>query len=275
MTYTYSLDSNEVLSRLQLKRFSQPYTPIPYTLFPEQTIESLYLALDIKPDAAPEPFTVGAHANGSFRTLYTPTVMASAGEIVVKLGSVLVPLSDNVTLSFSGKDPIVANLSCNKKIVALPVLFQDDVNTTAKKLNAHPDAVVHCLAEAKIGGGAGKFKYSTKVSDLPLGTYNIVGYSIYNGASYDTLYLRCVEECDLVDVEVYNSDLKVNEIVSIPAGEMFSIRGNSKLLTFFRAKPIVTEVEPAKLTIVKHGTVLGKPSADVRIELSALEDFSF
>ncbi|MGL6340341.1 MAG: hypothetical protein ACRC80_14530 [Waterburya sp.] len=272
MTCTYTLDTNDYLARLQHKRFQQSYTPIPYSLFPEGSIDKLYSALDIKPEDAPEPFTVGAHNDGSFRTLYTPTIMASDGVTVVKMGSVLVPLSDNITVSFSGKDTIVASLSCNKKTVVLPILFKEDATAKAEELNDDPDSIVKYLAEAKVGG-AGKFRFSVKVSELPLGTYNIVGYTIYNGVSYDTLYLRCVEECDLLDIEAYNSETKVNETVNIPAGEVFSIRGNSKLLTFFRAKPVVTETDPAKLTVVKHGTVMGKPSAEVKITLSALEDF--
>jgi hypothetical protein len=269
---TFTLDSTPSLTKLQNKRFSQAYTPIPHHLFPTGDIERLYTALNINPEVAPEPFTVAAYEDGTFKTLYTPTVMRHGDEVVVKFGSTLVPLSPECTLNFMGSPTVFLSISHSKRTVVLPVLFKEDAKVTAELLNRDPDNFIDYLAVAKVGSGTVSL-YTVKVSDMPLGSYFIHDYNIFVGETYDTVYLRCVLTEQLSSMPVYNTADKKAEVVDLPAGTMISIRGNSRLVTFFKAKPIVTEELPAVLTVINHKIVMGKPSVDVKIELSDVDMF--
>jgi hypothetical protein len=269
---TFTLDTTPSLTKLQNKRFSQAYTPIPYHLFPDGEIERLYTALNITPELAPEPFTVSAYEDGTFKTLYTPTVMRNGDEVVVKFGSTLVPLSSECTLNFMGSITVFLSVSHSKRTVVLPVLFKEDAKVTAELLNRNPDNFINYLATAKIGGSTVSL-YTVKVSDMPLGSYFIHDYNIFVGETYDTVYLRCVLNEQLSSIQVYNTADKKAEVVDLPVGTMISVRGNSRLVTFFKAKPIVTDALPAVLTVINHKTVMGKPSADVKIELSDVDMF--
>lgn len=272
MTFTYSIENNSFLSQLQIKKYAQLYTPVPASLFPVGELDKLYQSLGITEDEAPEPFTVAAHDDGTFRALYTPTLMAQNGVAVVKLGTSIVPIKEAIHVFFSGTSPLTVNLSLNKKTVVIPVLLKDTIKISAEELNNDLENIAQYLAEAKTGSGQ-KFKYTAKISDLPVGTYKVVDYHIYKGAEYSTLYLNAKLEFELTNVDVYNSETKAIETITIPANETFVIRGNSKLLTFFRANPVVDEVNPANITITGHGTTKGNATAYVKVELSSLEEF--
>jgi hypothetical protein len=269
---TFTLDTTSSLAKLQNKKFSQAYTPIPHHIFPTGEIERLYKALDIAPEKAPEPFTVSAYEDGSFKALYTPTVMRNGNEVVVKFGSTLVPISSECTLNFMGSPTVFLSISHSKKTVVLPILFKEDAKVTAELLNRNPEDFINYLATAKVGGGAVSL-YTVKVSDMPLGSYFIHDYNIFVGETYDTVYLRCVLTEQLDAIPVYNTADKKADVVNLLAGTMISIRGNSRLVTFFKAKPIVTDSLPAVLTVINHKTVMGKLSADVKIELSDVDVF--
>lgn len=273
MTTTYNLNTNQFLSRLQLKKYSAQYTPIKAALFPAGELDRLYSAIDATVEDAPEPFTVSANPDGSFKNLFCPILLQQSNSLVVKLGDKIVPLSDRVSVTFiaSQGSGVIATLNCNKKSVVLPVLIKEGVTVTADQLNNNIDKASSYLAEAH----GNRSRYSVKLVDLPLQSFKIVNYTIYAGNSYDTLYLRAMSDEKLEFISAFDSETRQNSVVDIEAGELFTIVGNSKLLTLFRASPIVTSESPASLTILGVRTVMNKQTADVRVNLSEIEDFPF
>jgi hypothetical protein len=298
-------------ARLEAKSYTRQYTDVPNRALPENLragLNAIYKVLsgeDLDPDGS--TFTVRADPNGTFKRLYSPTVLSTAEKgLVVRWGDRDFPLTlapGKVGTAFAPKNAkfafkeetfgkftdAVLTVSVPEAdslyVFPIPVRsadFEDKVSADLLDLllDENPEAIAEKVAIAsdlsKRGESSGErmFGEFVKVAQLPLGEYKVTTYRAKEGGDYGTQYYLQVQipEPFTANVRKKIEGTDTYGDVETEIVDWAIIKPNSKLKKILAAEPVITPDAPSTLRVLSHDTFNGFDTAEVALKCASFAE---
>ena len=293
-------------ARLESRSYDSNYTDVPNRALPETLRAELgviYEALtgDGLPDDS-NTFTVRANS-GTFQRLYSPTVFSTEGNegVIVRWGDRDIPVQleegkikvegadRKVKFAFKddqiGKyDEPVLSVSIAKEgtlyTMPFPVRSADwDNRMTGDILEAlleeSPDKIAENLGIAgdpsKRGeGGPSLQGHWIKVAELPLGTYQLTYYRERETQyGMDYMIQAVIDEPFVATSRAKDPNTEEWGDVEVEVSGFAVIKPNKQLKKLLAAEPIISEEQPATLTVLEHGEYNGFKTVKVALKCTA------
>ena len=293
-------------ARLESRSYDSNYTDVPNRALPESLRADLGIIYEaLTGDMLPEDsntFTVRADG-GTFKRLYSPTVFSTEGNegVIVRWGDRDIPVQftdgkikvdgadRKAKFAFKddqiGKyDEPVLSVSIAKEgtlyTMPFPVRSADWENRmTGDILDAlleeSPDKIAENLGVAgdpsKRGEGGPSFQgHWIKVAELPLGTYTLTNYRSRE-TNYGTDYMiqAVIEEPFVATSRAKDPDTEEWGDVEVEVSGFAVIKPNNNLKKLLSAEPIISEEQPATLTVIEHGEFNGFKTVKVALKCTA------
>jgi len=293
-------------ARLETKSYDSNYTDVPNRALPETLKAELgviYEALtgeDLPDDS--NTFTVRADG-GTFKRLYSPTVMSTEGNagVIIRWGDRDIDLTFDsgkikvetaaAKTKFAFKDDLIGkyeeavlSVSIAKDgtlyTMPFPVRSADWENRVNGDildalLEESPDKIAEQLAIAgdpsKRGEGGPRLQgYIIKVSELPLGTYNLTAYRPRETQyGLDYMIQAVVEEPFVATTRVKDEVTEEWGDAEVEISGFCIVKPNNALKKLLAAEPIISEESPATLVVIEHGEYNGFKTAKVALKCTA------
>ena len=293
-------------ARLETKSYDSNYTDVPNRALPETLKAELgviYEALtgeDLPDDS--NTFTVRADG-GTFKRLYSPTVMSTEGNagVIIRWGDRDIDLTFDsgkikvetaaAKTKFAFKDDLIGkyeeavlSVSIAKDgtlyTMPFPVRSADWENRVNGDildalLEESPDKIAEQLAIAgdpsKRGESGPRLQgYIIKVSELPLGTYNLTAYRPRETQyGLDYMIQAVVEEPFVATTRVKDEVTEEWGDAEVEISGFCIIKPNNALKKLLAAEPIISEESPATLVVIEHGEYNGFKTAKVALKCTA------
>ncbi len=293
-------------ARLETKSYDSNYTDVPNRALPETLKAELgviYEALtgeDLPDDS--NTFTVRADG-GTFKRLYSPTVMSTEGNagVIIRWGDRDIDLTfaagkikvetAAAKTKFAFKDDLIGkyeeavlSVSIAKDgtlyTMPFPVRSADWENRVNGDildalLEESPDKIAEQLAIAgdpsKRGESGPRLQgYIIKVSELPLGTYNLTAYRPRETQyGLDYMIQAVVEEPFVATTRVKDEVTEEWGDAEVEISGFCIIKPNNALKKLLAAEPIISEESPATLVVIEHGEYNGFKTAKVALKCTA------
>jgi len=293
-------------ARLETKSYESNYTDVPNRALPPTLKEELgviYEALtgeDLPDDS--NTFTVRADS-GTFKRLYSPTVMSTEGNagVIIRWGDRDIDLTfapgkikvetAAAKTKFAFKDDLIGkyeeavlSVSIAKDgtlyTMPFPVRSADWENRVNGDildalLEESPDKIAEQLAIAgdpsKRGESGPRLQgYIIKVSELPLGTYNLTAYRPRETQyGLDYMIQAVVEEPFVATTRVKDEVTEEWGDAEVEISGFCIVKPNNALKKLLAAEPIISEESPATLVVIEHGEYNGFKTAKVALKCTA------
>ena len=293
-------------ARLETKSYDSNYTDVPNRALPETLkveLGVIYEALtgeDLPDDS--NTFTVRADG-GTFKRLYSPTVMSTEGNagVIIRWGDRDIDLTfaagkikietAAAKTKFAFKDDLIGkyeeavlSVSIAKDgtlyTMPFPVRSADWENRVNGDildalLEESPDKIAEQLAIAgdpsKRGEGGPRLQgYIIKVSELPLGTYNLTAYRPRETQyGLDYMIQAVVEEPFVATTRVKDEVTEEWGDAEVEISGFCIVKPNNALKKLLAAEPIISEESPATLVVIEHGEYNGFKTAKVALKCTA------
>ena len=293
-------------ARLETKSYDSNYTDVPNRALPETLkveLGVIYEALtgeDLPDDS--NTFTVRADS-GTFKRLYSPTVMSTEGNagVIIRWGDRDIDLtfaSGKIKVEtaaaktkFAFKDDLIGkyeeavlSVSIAKDgtlyTMPFPVRSADWENRVNGDildalLEESPDKIAEQLAIAgdpsKRGESGPRLQgYIIKVSELPLGTYNLTAYRPRETQyGLDYMIQAVVEEPFVATTRVKDEVTEEWGDAEVEISGFCIVKPNNALKKLLAAEPIISEESPATLVVIEHGEYNGFKTAKVALKCTA------
>ncbi len=301
-------------ARLESRPYESNYTDVPNRALPETLKDELGVVYEaLTGEALPEDsntFTVRADG-GTFKRLYSPTVMATEGNagVIIRWGDRDIPVtlaSGKISVEgaapktkFAFKDDTIGKYEepvLSVSIASSGVLYtmpfpvrsadwENRVNGDILDalLEESPEKIAENLAVAgdpsKRGEGGARFNGPIiKVAELPIGTYSLTAYKTReNQYGMDYLIQAVIEEPFVATTRVKDPVTEEWGDAEVEVSGFAIIKPNTALKKLFAADPIISEESPAFLSVLEHGEYNGFKTCKVALKCTAFvqDDASF
>ncbi len=298
-------------ARLETKSYESNYTDVPNRALPPALKDELgviYEALtgeDLPDDS--NTFTVRADG-GTFKRLYSPTVMSTEGNagVIIRWGDRDIPLtfaSGKVKVDgaatktkFAFKDDTIGkyeepvlSVSIAKEgtlyTMPFPVRSADWENRVNGDildalLEESPDKIAEQLAVAgdpsKRGEGGPRLQgHIIKVAELPLGTYTLTAYRPRETQyGMDYMIQTVIEEPFVATTRMKDEITDEWGDAEVEVSGFAIVKPNNALKKLLAAEPIISEEDPAYLTVLEHGEYNGFKTVKVTLKCTAFVEDS-
>ena len=298
-------------ARLETKSYESNYTDVPNRALPpalKTELGVIYEALtgdDLPEDS--NTFTVRADG-GTFKRLYSPTVMSTEGNagVIIRWGDRDIPLtfaSGKVKVDgaatktkFAFKDDTIGkyeeavlSVSIAKEgtlyTMPFPVRSADWENRVNGDildalLEESPDKIAEQLAIAgdpsKRGEGGPRLQgHIIKVAELPLGTYTLTAYRPRETQyGMDYMIQTVIEEPFVATTRMKDEVTDEWGDAEVEVSGFAIVKPNNALKKLLAAEPIISEEDPAYLTVLEHGEYNGFKTVKVALKCTAFVEDS-
>ena len=298
-------------ARLETKSYESNYTDVPNRALPPALKDELGVIYEaLTGDDLPEDsntFTVRADG-GTFKRLYSPTVMSTEGNagVIIRWGDRDIPLtfaSGKVKVDgaatktkFAFKDDTIGkyeeavlSVSIAKEgtlyTMPFPVRSADWENRVNGDildalLEESPDKIAEQLAVAgdpsKRGEGGPRLQgHIIKVAELPIGTYTLTAYRPRETQyGMDYMIQTVIEEPFVATTRMKDELTDEWGDAEVEVSGFAIVKPNNALKKLLAAEPIISEEDPAYLTVLDHGEYNGFKTVKVALKCSAFVEDS-
>jgi len=298
-------------ARLETKTYDSNYTDVPNRALPpalKDELSVIYEALtgeDLPEDS--NTFTVRADG-GTFKRLYSPTVMSTEGNagVIIRWGDRDIDLtfaSGKVKVDgaatktkFAFKDDTIGkyeeavlSVSIAKEgtlyTMPFPVRSADWENRVNGDildalLEESPDKIAEQLAVAgdpsKRGESGPRLQgHIIKVAELPLGTYTLTAYRPRETQyGMDYMIQTVIEEPFVATTRMKDEVTDEWGDAEVEVSGFAIVKPNNALKKLLAAEPIISEGDPAYLTVIEHGEYNGFKTVKVALKCTAFVEDS-
>ena len=298
-------------ARLETKSYESNYTDVPNRALPPALKDELGVIYEaLTGDDLPEDsntFTVRADG-GTFKRLYSPTVMSTEGNagVIIRWGDRDIPVtfaSGKVKVDgaatktkFAFKDDTIGkyeeavlSVSIAKEgtlyTMPFPVRSADWENRVNGDildalLEESPDKIAEQLAVAgdpsKRGEGGPRLQgHIIKVAELPIGTYTLTAYRPRETQyGMDYMIQTVIEEPFVATTRMKDELTDEWGDAEVEVSGFAIVKPNNALKKLLAAEPIISEEDPAYLTVIDHGEYNGFKTVKVALKCSAFVEDS-
>ena len=298
-------------ARLETKTYDSNYTDVPNRALPpslKDELNVIYEALtgeDLPEDS--NTFTVRADG-GTFKRLYSPTVMSTEGNagVIIRWGDRDIDLTfaagkvkvegAAAKTKFAFKDDTIGkyeepvlSVSIAKEgtlyTMPFPVRSADWENRVNGDildalLEESPDKIAEQLAVAgdpsKRGEGGPRLQgHIIKVAELPIGTYTLTAYRPRETQyGMDYMIQTVIEEPFVATTRMKDELTDEWGDAEVEVSGFAIVKPNNALKKLLAAEPIISEEDPAYLTVLDHGEYNGFKTVKVALKCSAFVEDS-